>query len=160
MGRPLRILLLALGTMAAIAALSYFCAMRLCCRQMTGDDLSWLKREFQLSDQEMQRIRALHDGYLPKCHEICAKIAAKQDEIDKALSAGNVPEQQMIELASLRAQCQAQMLRHFKAVAGEMPRDQGTKYLAEMQRLTLGFHQNFESSMKETPALGHAHGDH
>ncbi|PWU18642.1 MAG: hypothetical protein C5B50_08515 [Verrucomicrobia bacterium] len=160
MGRSLRILVAAVAVVAAVAALSYFCAMRLCCGHMTGDDLTWLKREFQLSNQEMQRIRVLHEGYLPKCREFCAKIAAKQDAVEKALAAGEVPEQQMIELATLRTQCQAQMLRHFKAVASEMPHDQGSRYLAEMQRLTLGFHQNIESSMRENPASGHAHGDH
>ena len=67
---------------------AYFCVMKLCARQMTADDLSWLKHEFHLSDGEMQRVRQLHEGYLPKCREMCGKIAEKEGEVERALGSG------------------------------------------------------------------------
>ena len=159
MSRGSRTLLLTAAIAVAAAAIAYFGAMQLCARQVAGpDDLAWLKREFRLSDNEMARIRQLHEGYLPKCREMCAKIAAKRSEVDTALAKGEVPDARMIELATLRAQCQAQMLKHFQDVSRTMAPEQGSRYLAQMQRLTLGFHQTFESSMGETS--GHSHGEH
>ena len=109
---------------------------------------------------EMARIRGLHEGYLPKCGEMCARIAAKKRELEHALAgATNITEtaeSRLSELANLRAQCQLQMLRHFAEVSLAMPPDQGRRYLTEMQRLTLGFHELIEQSMS-SPAV-HAHG--
>ena len=68
----------------------------------------------------MQHVRELHDGYMPKCGEMCAKIAAKKSELDYALGNGtNITTEVQVklnELAALRAQCQAQMLQHFITV--------------------------------------------
>jgi hypothetical protein len=144
---------------AVVAALAYLCAMRLCARKMAADDLSWLKREFRLSDTEMQRVRQLHDGYMPQCREMCGKIAAKEGEVEKALQSGETPDVKLAELATLRAQCQSQMLRHFEEVSRAMPAEQGKRYLSEMRRLTLGFHQDIERSMSDMPASGHGHGE-
>ena len=144
---------------AVVAGVAYLCAMRLCARQMAGDDLSWLKREFRLSDGEMQRVRQLHEGYLPQCRQMCGKIALKEGEVEKALQSGETPDAKLVELATLRAQCQSQMLRHFEEVSRAMPPEQGKRYLSEMRKLTLGFHHDFERSMSEMPASGHGHGD-
>jgi Heavy-metal resistance len=122
--------------------------------------LAWLRLEFRLSDIEMAQVRKLHDGYLPKCGEMCAKIVAKKREVDQALAGEtNVTatvEQKLMELCELRAQCQLQMLRHFAEVSHVMPPEQGKRYLAEMQRLTLGFHEQVEQSM--SGSSGHSHG--
>jgi len=158
MNRAARTIILAAVIVLVAGAGAYLCAMRLCARQMAADDLSWLKREFRLSQGEMSRIRQLHNGYLPKCREMCAKIAAKQGEVEKALATGEVVDQKLIELGMLRAQCQAQMLRHFQDVSREMSTEQGKRYLSEMERLTLGFHGEVERSMGETPPSGHGHG--
>jgi hypothetical protein len=159
MSRAARTVLSGILIAAVVGALAYVCTMRLCARQMAADDLSWLQREFRLGDAEMQRVRQLHEGYMPKCREMCGKIAQKQGEVEKALERGEAPDAKLMELAALRAQCQAQMLRHFEEVSRAMPPEQGKRYLSEMQKLTLGFHQNFERSMGEMPASGHGHGD-
>jgi hypothetical protein len=163
MRRSLLILLTVLLAGAAITGASYLLGCRICARQLagSGDDLAWLRREFRLSDAEMQRIRQLHEGYLPKCHENCALIAAKKQELQTALdrAQGVTPEaeQKLAEVAALRAQCQANMLGHFYEVSRAMPPEQGRRYLAEMQRLTLGFHEQIESTMSPDPAAHHGH---
>jgi len=151
--RSLVILLGVLALSAAIFAGSYFASQRatmMCCATPT-DDLSWLRTEFHLSDTEMTRIRELHEGYLPKCAEMCAKIAAKNNELELSLGSGTnltaEAQAKLAELAGLRAQCQAQMLQHFAVVSQAMPPEQGRRYLAEMKRLTLGFHKQTEQSM-------------
>jgi len=164
MPRSLVILLGLLAAAVAVFAGSYFLTQQICVKQMTNpaDDLDWLRQEFHLNAADMARIRQLHNGYLPKCGEMCARIAAKKQELDEALAgATNVTaavEQKLTELGELRAQCQAQMLRHFIEVSRVMPPEQGRRYLAEMQRLTLGAHEQIEQSM--SPAAGHEHHQH
>jgi hypothetical protein len=164
MRRSVKLIVLAIVIALGSAAMAYFAAMRFCASHMAADDdLAWLRHEFKLSASEMQRIRQLHEGYLPKCREMCGRIGAKQQEVEAALASGggtNSAEQKLIELGTLRAECQAQMLRHFEEVSRAMPPEQGKRYLAEMQRLTLGFHEQIESSMGAGPHSGHGHGDH
>ncbi len=163
MRRSLIMLLAILLAGAAIVGLSSVVAKRICARQLVppGDDLAWFRREFHLSDAELQRVRQLHEGYLPKCREMCDRIAAKKTELQAALEAGKgltpEAEQKLAEVGALRAQCQAQMLRHFYEVSQAMPPEQGRRYLAEMQRLTLGFHEQFEKAMAPDPSAAHGH---
>ena len=157
MSRAAKIVLGGCMALALIAWAAYVGTMHLCARQISADDLSWLKREFRLSDAEMQRVRQLHEGYMPKCREMCGKIAAKQGQVNEALAKGQAPDEKLVELATFRAQCQAQMLRHFQEVSQAMPAEQGKRYLSEMQRLTLGFHEDIERSMGDAPVSGHGH---
>jgi hypothetical protein len=161
MNRSLVIVLGALALGAAVFAGSFFAGQRACVASMTrsADDLSWLREEFHLGDAEMARIRQLHEGYLPQCAKMCMLLAAKKSEVQAALGNGtNITaeaRQKLIELGGLRAQCQAQMLEHFVAVSHAMPPAEGRRYLAEMEKLTLGAHEEIEQSM--TPAAGHEH---
>jgi hypothetical protein len=163
MRRSLILLIALLMAGVAIAGGSYLLGCRICARQLaaSGDDLAWLRREFRLGDAEMQRIRQLHEGYLPKCHENCALIAAKKQELQAALdhAQGMSPEakQKLTEVAALRAQCQANMLGHCYEVSQAMPPEQGRRYLAEMQRLTLGFHEQIENTMSGDTSSPHGH---
>ena len=158
------ILLLALVAGAAVFVASYLVAQRVCAKHASNaaDDLAWLRQEFHLNEAELAQVRSLHDGYLPKCAEMCRQIAAKKRELESALKgATNLSrdaEQKLTELAALRVKCQTQMLRHFVDVSQAMPPEQGRRYLAEMQRLTLGFHEQIEQSM--SPSADHEHGHH
>jgi len=162
MRRSVVILIGVLAVAVAVFGGSYFFAQWVCARQMSNpaDDLAWLRHEFRLSDAEMARVRKLHEGYLPKCSEMCGKIEAKKRELDQELvGETNVTaaiERKLMELGELRGQCQLQMLRHFVEVSQVMPPEQGKRYFAEMQRLTLGFHEQIEQSM--SGSAGHAHG--
>ena len=155
MRTPLPTLLGFLALGAAIFAGSFYVTRQVCVMRMENpaDDLTWLRQEFRLSDSEMAHIRELHQGYMPKCAVMCARIAAKKQELeDTLLGATNVSpaaEQKLAELAALRAQCQAQMLQHFAEVSQAMPAEQGRRYLAQMQRLTLGSHEQIEQSMSD-----------
>jgi len=125
------------------------------------EDLAWLRREFRLGQEEMSRIRRLHEGYLPVCREWCARIAAKKAELESELSrsGGFTPRAAELvrELAALRAECQVAMLRHFEEVSQAMPPDQGRRYFAEMLRLTLGTHEATERAMALESSGVHEH---
>ena len=163
MSRPLVILLAALILAVALFGGSYAVSRHVCqrCLARSVSDLDWLQQEFHLDAAEMARIQKLHDGYLPRCAEMCAKIAAKKAELETALNGSTnlnpVAQQKLSELAALRAQCQAQMLQHFTEVSRTMPPEEGRRYLAEMHRLTLGLHQETESSMSESMDHEHHH---
>jgi hypothetical protein len=161
MRRSLLILLAVLISSAAIVGLSSAVAKRLCVQHFASpsDDLVWLRREFRLNDAEMQRVRQLHEGYLPKCRGFCERIDARKRELQATLASGaNAPgatEQKLIEIGTIRAQCQAAMLQHFRDVSQVMPAEQGRRYLSEMQRLTLGFHEQIEKAMSADPSAHH-----
>ena len=162
MNRSLIILLGALAIGAAVFAGSYFVGQRagIAYAANPADDLSWLRAEFHLNAGQMARIRRLHEGYKPQCARMCALIAAKKTELQTVLANGtNVTaeaEKELTELGELRAQCQAQMLRHFIAVSQAMPPEEGCRYLAEMEKITLGSHEEIEQSMSEHAS--HEHG--
>ncbi len=162
MKRSLLILIFALLAGAGLFATSYLMSRRVCEACGTGDtdNLDWLRQEFHLSDAEMDRMHQLHDGYMPKCGEMCAKIAAKKEELNAALAGSTnlsaVAKQKLTELAVLRSECQAQMLQHFIEVSQAMPPEQGRRYLAEMEQLTVGAHEQTEQTMSDHH--GHVHG--
>jgi hypothetical protein len=123
----------------------YLCAtspQRELCHQKEPE-LAWLKKEFHLSDAEFERVRQLHEGYKPRCQELCGRIAAKNAELN-AIVAKNpgqtaAIEEKRAQIAALKAQCQASMLEHFAAVSRAMPGEEGTRYLAWIQEKTLHF---------------------
>ena len=162
MGRSLVIWIGALLAAAAVFAGSFYAARQVCASRMCNpaDNLDWLRHEFKLSDLDMSRVRQLHAGYLPKCSEMCARIEEKQHELEAALVGATnftaAAQEKLTELGELRARCQSQMLQHFFEVSQAMPPEQGRRYLAVMQRCTLGFHEQIEHSMTESS--GHGHG--
>lgn len=143
---------LLLGLLAAglVFGVSHWAAARWqATRSQPADELAWLRHEFRLTDTELTRVRTLHEGYKPQCVAMCARIAAKNRQLQSLLGgATNVSpeiEHTLAEVAALRAECQAQMLRHFQDVAQSLPETQGARYLAEMQRLTLGLQGHMEA---------------
>ena len=162
MNRSLMVVLGALAIGAAVFAGSYFVGQRagIAYAANPADDLAWLREEFHLNADQMARIRQLHEGYKPQCAKMCALIADKKAELQATLANGtNVTaesEKELTELGELRAQCQAQMLRHFIAVSQAMPPEAGRRYLSEMEKITLGSHEEIEQSMSEH--AGHEHG--
>ena len=159
MNRSLVILpgILALGMV--VFGGSYWASRTACRMTAPSDDLSLLQTEYHLNNAQMVHIRALHDGYLPQCAEMCAKIAKKKQKLEQELAGGtNISSEAqatLSDIAAFRAQCQAQMLQHFLTVSQAMPPEEGQRYLAKMQKLTLGINDQMEQSMTES--AGHEH---
>jgi hypothetical protein len=155
--RPIGLLLSALLVVGVMFAVCYWAASsaRVAAGSRQPDELAWLCHEFRLTDAELVRIRLLHEGYKPQCEAMCARIAEKNRQLkslmDGATNVSSGIEQKLAEVAALRAECQAQMLRHFQEVARSMPENQGIRYLAEMQRLTLGLQDHMEDGMVDRP---------
>jgi hypothetical protein len=145
MNRSLVIVLgaLALGAVLFIgsfAASQRIC--RMCVAQPTGS-LDWLQNEYHLNNEQIGRIQNLHQAYLTQCAAMCQTIDGKKQEVEAALNNSTnvnpVAAQKIEDLAACRAHCQSQMLQYFISVSQIMSPDQGHRYLAEMEKNTLGF---------------------
>ena len=161
MRRPLLVLLAALALAASVFTACYFTAARMRANAPVtpADELDWLRTEFRLNDAELARVRVVHNGYQPECAAMCLRIGDKNRELDALLAAStnvtSAVEQKLAEVAALRAECQAQMLRHFHRVSETMPPEQGRRYLAEMRRLTLGLGEHASMSPDGTNSPRH-----
>ena len=105
-------------------------------------ELAWLKKEFNLPDEEFRRICDIHASYLPECRAMCQKIDANNVHIQELLRASTnlTPEieRALAESAKLRADCQTMMLKHFFAVSRTMSDNEGPRYLAWVQEKAFG----------------------
>ena len=136
--------ILALGVVGAVVA--YYCLYLLgtatprAWLRSQQPELAWLKHEFKLNDSEFARISQFHEGYLPQCKERCRSIEGLNNKLRKAIGATTqlTPEIEKLlaDRARMRADCQAEMLKHFFEVSRTMPAEQGKRYLAWVQAQT------------------------
>ena len=149
-------LILLLGLLVSTAAFSGFYYFGTAsCRDMMREpkpELAWLRKEFHLSDAEFTRISQMHAAYLPECRERCKRIAEQDLQLQRLLvSATNLtPEIQnlLTERAKTRADCEAEMLKHFLAVSRTMPPEQGKRYLTWVENQSCLRGQAMEESHK------------
>jgi hypothetical protein len=113
------------------------------CRAMMDQpqpELGWLKNEFRLSDAEFARVSQLHQEYLPECARRCQLIEEQNRRLRELFTTATnlTPEIQSVlaERARIRAECEAEMMKHFLAVSRTMPPEQGRRYLAWVEAQT------------------------
>lgn len=92
------------------------------------DELAWLKKEFRLTDAQLETIARLHDDYFPVCMDHCKRIVRARETLAAASPAAQ-PDAQA-ELARLEAVCRDATLAHLQRVAAVMPPEQGARFLA------------------------------
>jgi hypothetical protein len=144
MNRSLVIVLGALALAVLFFLGSFAISQRVCraCIAEPPGSPHWLQSEYHLNNDEMARIQKLHNDYVSQCNAMCQMIAAKQTDVETALNNGTnvspVAQQKLDDLAACRAHCQSQMLQYFVNVSRIMPPDEGRRYLADMERDTLG----------------------
>lgn len=137
-------IILVLGLLLATAAcLGFYYLGTASCRKMMREsqpELAWLKKEFNLSDAEFARISELHEAYLPQCRERCRRIGEQNAKLQELLAQSTTvtPEIRSLlaERAKTRADCEAEMLKHFWEVSRTMPPEQGRRYLAWVKQQT------------------------
>jgi len=101
-------------------------------------DLAWLRREFDLTDVQFQRIRALHTACAAKCDLMCQRIMNANAALDAAISRNKqvTPEvqQAMGEVARVQQDCRQSMLAHVYEVSAQMDPSSAMRYLQMMQQ--------------------------
>jgi hypothetical protein len=101
-------------------------------------DLVWLRREFDLSDVQFQRIQSLHSAYASKCDLMCQQIMNANAALDAAISRNKqvTPEIQhaMGEVAQVQRDCRQSMLAHVYEVSAQMSPSSAARYLQMMKQ--------------------------
>jgi hypothetical protein len=132
--------------------------------QQPEPELAWLKKEFHIGDTEFARIVQMHEAYLPECAARCRVIEEQNLKLRELLSRGSgfTPEIQnlLVERAKTRAQCEAEMLKHFQEVSRAMPAEQGRRYLAWVQEQTVLHAQSMEGRHQSKGDNSHAQHHH
>ncbi|HWX23070.1 MAG TPA: periplasmic heavy metal sensor [Candidatus Binatia bacterium] len=161
------LLILVLGLVVATAGFaSFYYLGTTSCRgmmQQPKPELAWLKQQFHLSDQEFARVSQLHDAYLPQCAARCQRIQEENAKLRDLFTQATdlTPEIQnlLAERAKMRADCEAEMMKHFLAVSRTMPPEQGRRYLAWVEQQTfLRGHEMENHHLMD--AEGHMAGHH
>lgn len=136
------------------------------CRDMMREpqpELAWLKKEFRLSDAEFARISELHAAYLPQCAARCQRIEEENEKLRQLFAQATTvtPEIQAVlaERARMRADCEAEMMKHFLEVSRTMPAEQGRRYLEWVEQQTVLSGNAMEERHRGAPAAstGHHH---
>lgn len=124
---------LALATTLA-AAVSFYC-FRLGApgtHDHDADSLRWLRVEFRLSDEQLARIKKLHDEYHVVCDEHCAEILRSRAEVRNLRAQAASAEKIVLaetEVARVDAECRRSLNAHVRAVAELIGGNQGRRYL-------------------------------
>jgi len=94
---------------------------------------AWLQKEFSLSNEETQRVQALHEQYAKTCMQMCVRIQESDARLSSLLQKNNrmTPEIRaaLAESDRVRTDCRASMLDHFYQIAAVMPEGERQRYL-------------------------------
>lgn len=106
-------------------------------------ELAYLRQELGLSDSQFKKVSDLHAAYLPKCVEMCERIAKAHVRLDDA-SRGKTevtPElkETIEDHARIHAECQEEMLGHLYETARILDEKQARRYLEVMLPYALDF---------------------
>ncbi len=98
--------------------------------------LQWLRAEFDLTDEQMAKVAALHHAYLPTCESLCEKIIVSREKVAGLALAGTAVSPELAaalrEHSVLLAECQTAMLGHLYETAASLSPEQAERYLEEM----------------------------
>jgi hypothetical protein len=121
-------------------------------------ELAWLQAEFHIPDAEFARIAAAHRAYGEGCAERCREIDRRNQHLLHLLGGANAIspeiERLLAETATLRAECQKQMLQHAFQISQTMPPAEGRRYLAWIQAQTISTdtHRQMSAADPAAPA--------
>lgn len=143
MNRGLAILIAALlAGIAAFVVTRERCASMMQQLTLTRDghtqlpELAWLRREFQLTDEQFAKVAALHAAYRPTCETLCTKIQAATDQVKRVAGPATqvTPGLQaaLQQHSAVTLECQTAMLTHLYETAACMSPAQARRYLDEM----------------------------
>lgn len=135
MSRFLMITILSMGALCLVsAALTY----RLMTDRVSaagddsGDSLAWIRHEFSLSAEQLQKIEALHKAFEGVCAQHCQAIQNARAELVQLQE--NSVESAVLQAGIERLQaldrvCRESLNQHFSEVAAIMGEGEGERYL-------------------------------
>ena len=95
-------------------------------------ELIWLKREFQLSGQQYQRIESLHQKHDSHCKDLCKDLADSQKKLLSAMTTSskysNSFQSALADWRKEQLRSQDSIIKHMFEVSAEMDEAQGVRY--------------------------------
>jgi hypothetical protein len=99
-------------------------------------ELSWLQHWLMLDANQMQKVKALHLAYLPKCEILCHRVHLSNQQILQLSSSKShidpVMRKAMEERAILHIECQEALLAHVYQISSCLRPEQSRRYLELM----------------------------
>lgn len=118
-------------------------------------ELHWLQNWLQLDAEQMQKVKALHLAYLPKCEDLCHRVYLSNEDIlslsGRSTSVDATMRSAMDERAKLAVECQQELLEHVYQVAACLRPEQSQKYRDLMVPYTLGIPAKDAASNRPSP---------
>lgn len=106
-------------------------------------ELTWVRSELKLTDEQFAKVTELHAAYRPKCVEMCRRIAEAHEKLDRLAAQDHAISGELRtairEHASIHAECQETMLEHLYQTAAQLDSGQAAKYLETMLPYALDF---------------------
>jgi Spy/CpxP family protein refolding chaperone len=101
------------------------------------DELSWLRTEFDLTEEQMRQIEEIHAKYRPICEMWCGKVMAAQTRFEqlvlKADDFTGEVDAALAEFSRVKEACHRSMLQHVFEVAAIMEPNQRERYLTRVK---------------------------
>jgi hypothetical protein len=108
-------------------------------------ELTWVKTDLKLNDEQFSKVTALHVAYRPKCVELCKAISDAHKKLAELTRRDGqfTPELEAAirEHAEVHAECQRAMLKHLYETAATLDDEQARRYLETMLPFALDFTQ-------------------
>jgi len=133
--------MVSIGVLALILGLGAFWCARLIRPQVAGaactthhcSELSWMKEEFGLSDEEFRKIEQLHNDYVPRCDEYCCQVAESAAKVKRLAEHSDSMSEELAaalkDYERTRLECQQALLEHLYETASCMPPDKAKRFL-------------------------------
>lgn len=124
---------LPLFVVVVIAGAAAFGVTQWICHKGCPDDITWLKTEFKLSDEQIAAIKKIRADYGPECAHHCSKISSAREKLSEARKTHGPGSPAFAaaerELAAITEECAKASHGHLAAIAAQMPPEQGRRYL-------------------------------
>lgn len=118
-------------------------------------ELHWLQIWLRLDAEQMQKVKALHLAYLPKCEDLCHRVYLSNEDILTVSASSTTVNAKlrsaMDERAKLALECQQALLEHVYQTATCLRPEQSKKYLDLMVPYTLGIPAEDAASNRPQP---------
>lgn len=102
----------------------------------TTDALSWMQRDFALSDAEFAKVCELHNAYIPRCDAMCQRMAAASSRLSSSLQPNPVmtaeAQAALHEYEAARDECQRATLQHVLDTAAVMKPEAGRSFVQKV----------------------------
>ncbi len=95
-------------------------------------ELEWLRREYQLNDEQFREVRGKHEAHDIVCRQLCLDLIAARKKLDAAIAASpemnSEVETALTEWAAQRKRCREATIAHMYDVSSLMSPEAGARY--------------------------------